>query len=85
MYSKELHGSIKPRTYRKKARQYFLNTVKKKRKSKKELYKSNGQQIRFLRRNIATIDKLLEKYPKFPLNHKYLKYLMVIRVVYSTK
>ena len=83
LYSKELHGSIKPRTYRKKARQYFLNTVKKKRKSKKELYKSNRQQIRFLRRNIATIDKLLEKYPKFPLNHKYLKYLMVIRVVYD--
>ena len=48
LYSKELHGSIKPRTYRKKARQYFLNTVKKKRKSKKELYKSNRQQIRFL-------------------------------------
>jgi hypothetical protein len=33
LYCKELHGEIKPRTYRKVARKIFLNTAKKKRKT----------------------------------------------------
>lgn len=82
LYRADLHGEIKPRTYRKVARKNFLNTSKKKRKSAKELYKANGQQLRYLRRNLKTIDKLLSAYPTFPLKYKYLKYLMILHTVY---
>lgn len=62
LYDKTLHGSTKPRTYRQNARAEFLSTQKKKTKTKKEVYKANGKQIRFLRRNLATIALLLDAY-----------------------
>lgn len=83
LYEQDLHGLVKPRTYRKKARKYYLNIARKKNKTKKVIYKSIGQQLRFLKRNINNIDKLLESYKQFPLDKKDLKYLMVIRVVYE--
>src|SRR5690606_24263530 len=72
---------IKPRTYRQVARKQFLNTAKKKAKTAKEIYKANGRQIRFLKRNIRHIDKLLAAYAAFPLKPRDLKYLLVIRTV----
>lgn len=83
LYRKELHGEIKPRTYRKVARKNYLNIAKKKRKTSKELYKANGQQLRYLRRDLKIIGKLLSAYSKFPLKYKYLKYLMVLHTVYE--
>jgi len=81
LYDAELHGEPKPRTYRKVARKNFLNTAKKKRKTSKALYKANGQQLRYLRRNLKIIEKLLSVYPKFPLKYRDLKYLMVLHRV----
>lgn len=83
LYNKELHGGAKPRTYRNVARKEFLNTAKKKHKSARTLYKANGQQLRFLKRNLAHIDMLLQAYPRFPLSHKEQKYLMVLHTVYE--
>lgn len=78
-----LHGDTKPRTYREIARKLFLNTAKKKQKTSKAIYKSNGQQLRFLRRNLAHIETLLAAYDVFPLKARAQKYLMVLHTVYQ--
>ena len=83
LYNPSLHGNKKVRTYRQIARKCFLNSAKKKRKTAKEIYKANGSQLRFLRRNLAHIDVLLAAYKKFPLKHKDQKYLMVLHTVYE--
>lgn len=83
LYNKVLHGDVKPRTYRNLARKEFLDTAKKKNKTVKQLYKANGKQLRFLKRNLAHIDILLKAYPHFPLRYQYLKYLMVLHTVYD--
>ena len=83
LYDPLLHGNKKVRTYRQVARKCFLNSAKKKRKTAKEIYKANGQQLRFLKRNLAHIDVLLEAYKTFPLKHKEQKYLMVLHTVYD--
>lgn len=83
LYNPLLHGNKKVRTYRQVARKRFLNSAKKKRKTAKEIYKANGSQLRFLRRNLAHIDVLLAAYKNFPLKHKDQKYLMVLHTVYQ--
>ena len=69
LYCKEIHGSTKVRTYRELARKDFLNAIKKKTKSFKEIYKFNGHQIRYLKRNNAHIQVLLKGYEKEGLEH----------------
>jgi IS5 family transposase len=83
LYRKELHGKVKPRTYRSIARKEFLDTAKKKAKTAKQIYKANGRQLRFLKRNLAHIERLLQGYNHFPLTHKEQKYLMVLNTVYE--
>lgn len=83
LYCKELHGGIKPRTYRNIARKNFLDTARKKSKTAKQLYKANGKQLRFLKRNLAHIERLLAAYTHFPLSQKDQKYLMVLHTVYE--
>ena len=83
LYNPLLHGDKKVRTYRKVARKCFLISAKKKRKTAKEIYKANGRQLRFLRRDLAHIDVLLSAYPTFPLKYRNQKYLMVLHTVYD--
>lgn len=83
LYRPELHGKVKPRTYRKVAQKAFLNTAKKKAKPQKEIYKANGRQLRFLRRNLDHIEKLIEAFPRFPLKPREHKYLLVLHTVYE--
>lgn len=49
----------KPRTYRRKARQQYLPIAKQRRVKPKMLRKAVGQQLRYLRRNLAHIDALI--------------------------
>lgn len=83
LYNPLLHGNKKVRTYRQVARKCFLNSAKKKRKTAREIYKANGSQLRFLKRNLAHIDVLLAAYKEFPLKQKDQKYLMVLHTVYE--
>jgi hypothetical protein len=83
LYDPTLHGPVKPRTYRNIAQKIFLNTAKKKAKSNKEIYKANGRQLRFLRRNLKHIDTLVAAYSSFPLKPKEQKYLLVLHTVYE--
>ena len=83
LYNPQLHGETKVRTYRKIARKDFLNTAKKKAKSLKVIYKANGSQLRYLKRNLGHIEFLLKAYPSFSLSAKEQKYLMVLHTVYQ--
>jgi len=51
----------KPRTYRRMARKQYLNVAKKKNKTKNEVRKAIGQQLRYLRRNLKSINGLLDR------------------------
>ncbi|MCB0838345.1 MAG: transposase [Bacteroidetes bacterium] len=76
---------IKPRTYRRVAQKHYLALAKKRKKSQKALRKGIGRQLRYLRRNIQTIDALFEELPKkpFPLRFRDLKLFWVIRLLYD--
>jgi transposase, IS5 family len=82
LYSSQHHGS-KPRTDRKQARKLYLHTAQKKNKSKKEIRKAIKKQLSFLRKNLKSIDLLLDAYPVIPLKKKDYKYLLVINTVYE--
>lgn len=87
LYRKSIHGDTKPRTYREQARKVFLSTALKKSKTRKEIYKANAKQLRYLRRNLGHIDMLLENNklagiePK--MKKKWWNYLQTIRKVYE--
>lgn len=87
LHCTKLHGSKKVRTYRNTARKEFLNTIKKKVKTSKEIYKSNGSQIRYLKRNLSHIKILLavyeEKEVQHPLKAKHLTYIKTLQTVYE--
>jgi transposase, IS5 family len=87
LYRKDIHGATKVRTYRELARKDFLNAIKKKTKSFKEIYKYNGSQIRYLKRNLAHIQELLKGYRTKKIRHKlkkkYLLYIQTLQTVYQ--
>lgn len=82
LYDPSLHQK-KPRTYRQIARRRYLLTAKKKVKSKNEIRRAVGSQLRFVRRNLNSINHLLDAHPVFPLKHKDQKYLQVINTLYD--
>jgi len=82
LYDAELHHQ-KPRTYRRVARKRYLRTAQKKNKSRKEIRKSVGGQLCFLRRNLNSINRLLDAYPEIPLKPKQHKYLLVVNTLYK--
>jgi hypothetical protein len=83
--SKKLDIKHKPRTYRRLARKQYLNLARKKNKSKKEIRKGVGQQLRYLRRNLKNIDKLLDTAEGmiFPLEHRDQRIYWVIQHIYE--
>jgi len=87
LYDAAIHGPVKVRTYRRIAHKRFLNTAKKKQKTSKEIYKANGSQLRFLRRNLGHLKTLVDRYNELdkalPLNPRELEYLETIRKVYE--
>ncbi len=82
LYNPQLHKR-KPRTYRQVARKKYLQTAQKKNKSKKIIRKAVGSQLRFLARNLRSIDNLLDTYQQIPLEPKEHKYLLVIHTLYE--
>lgn len=83
LYSQHLHRK-KPRTYREIARKCYLKTAQKKSKSRKEIRKAVGKQLRFLGRNLRSINHLLDSYgEKIPLEPKQYKYFLVITTLYQ--
>lgn len=75
----------KPRTYRRKARKQYLLFSKNKNKKRSEIHKASGQQLRYLRRNLKTIDNLLDKFTgqAFPLEFRDQKIYWVIQHIFN--
>jgi len=75
-------GKVKPRTYRRIAYKEYLSVAKKKRKDKKSIRKAIRKQLNYLGRNIKTIHKLLDTYPKMPLSPHELREFWIIQELY---
>ena len=87
LYNKELYGPEKVRTYRQLAQKDFLNTAKKKSKTSKAIYRANGSQLRYLKRNLQYIADMLQMYEAVdvaaPLKQRDFEYLQTICLVYE--
>lgn len=80
-------GQLKPRTYRQEARKDYLSYSRKRKKSKKLIRGTIRRQLGYLRRNLKTIDTLLDEqivcpFQKFPLSYRWQRQLWIIREVY---
>ena len=82
LYTKQLHQE-KPRTYRKIARKEYLKTAQKKVKTNKEIRKALKKQLSYLKRNLTSINILLDAYRGIPLDRHQYKYLLVINTVFD--
>jgi len=82
LYNARKHA-LKPRTYREIARKEYLHTAQKKVKSKKEIRSAVRKQLNYLKRNLKSIDTLLDAYQTIPLNRHQYKYLLVIHTLYD--
>ena len=69
----------KPRTYREKARRAYLVIAKQRRASKQKVRKGIGQQLRYVMRNLRTVEKLSAKTPLTTLSRMQYKNLLVIQ------
>ncbi|MBC5837222.1 transposase, partial [Flavobacterium sp. F-60] len=71
----------KPRTYRREARKKWLNLSKSKKNSFKQIQNGIKQQLNYLKRNIKSIDKILEdnQLSLCCFDKKEYKYLLVIK------
>lgn len=83
IFDRSKHSFKKPKTYRIKARKDFLNVSKKKRKSRNAIRTAVGKQIRYIRRDLKHIDRLLATYANNPLRKKNRKCLETIRKIYE--
>lgn len=82
---KILQPAVKPRTYRKVARQRYLSVAKKKKKTTMEIRKVIRYLLNALNRNLKSINKMLNEFEpgNFPLNKKQQKTLMVLHTLYE--
>ena len=82
---KILQPAVKPRTYRKVARQRYLSVAKKKKKTTIEIRKAIRYLLNALNRNLKSISKMLDEFEpgNFPLNKKQQKTLMVLHTLYE--
>lgn len=74
--------SKKPRTYRDCARRDYLNIDKKKRASAREIRKAIGQQLRYVKRDLAVVEVLEEKSPLTLLSRRQYHNLLVSHEIY---
>lgn len=82
--SVHLELPVKPRTYRQVARKAYLQVIKKKKRTHKEVRKAIGKQLRYLRRNLRTIDRLwtLSGTP-WPLTYRQLRAYWVVQQLHA--
>lgn len=83
------HGhlwSTKPRTYRRQAKNKYLNFSKRRRKTKKDIRRIVKAQLSYVRRNLKTLDVMLDLLTaqglSWPLSFKRSRLLWIIREVY---
>ena len=77
-------GEKKPRSYRQVARRQYLAATRLRKKNKKTIRTALGKQLRYIARNMKTIEKLLNRKGtvSFPLSYTYQKLYWIIQEVY---
>ena len=60
LHAVDIGKKKKPRTYRQKARIQYLAVAKQKKPGRKKIRKAIGQQLRYIKRNLSHIDRMLE-------------------------
>jgi transposase, IS5 family len=80
---KVLQIKIKPKTYRIKARLQYLLASKNKKLSKRKRYTAIGQQLRYLKRNLGHLDRLLGLVERIPFAKRDYKIFLVIQHLYA--
>jgi len=86
LWEKKPQGlQTKPRTYRREARKLYLTVAKKKKKDRKTIRKAIGRQLRYLRRNLRSIEQMLDKFDEqgFPLVYRDLRIYWVLQHIYA--
>jgi transposase, IS5 family len=82
-----LHRKIavvkKPRTYRQTARKQYLKVAQNKNPSKKIIRKALKSQLQYLRRNFKSIDKQLDGFEVFPLDHALQRKYWIVQTLYD--
>lgn len=82
MHEPEVGTVKKPRTYREKAHRQYLNIEKKRKKSAKAIRKVIGQQLRYIRRNLKTIESMAGQDLLKCLSKKQYRNLLVVQEIY---
>ena len=72
----------KPRTYRQKARKMYLAVAKQKQPGPKKIRKAIGQQLRYLKRNLRSIDCMIEEGLLNYLSKRLYRLLLVVKELY---
>jgi transposase, IS5 family len=72
----------KPRTYRRKARNSYLAVARQKKPGVKKIRKAIGQQLRYLKRNLGYIEKMIEEGLLVCINKRLYRLLLVIKELY---
>jgi len=72
----------KPRTYRQKARKMYLAVAKQKQPGYRKIRKAIGRQLRYLRRNLRSIDRMIEKGLLQYLSKRLYRLLLVVKELY---
>jgi hypothetical protein len=72
----------KPRTYRQKARKAYLSVAKQKKPGARKIRKAVGKQLRYLRRNLGHIDRMIEEGGLYYLDRRHYRLLLVIHELY---
>lgn len=75
----------KPRTYQRNARKEYLTIAKKRRPSPQKIRVAIGKQLRYLSRNLKSIEKMLDHFGNshFPLKYRDQKIFWVLQHIYS--
>ena len=73
---------LKPRTYRQQARKAYLAVAKQKKPGARKIRKAIGKQLRYLRRNLGHIDRMVEEGGLCCLGRRYYRLLLVIQELY---
>jgi IS5 family transposase len=74
---------VKPRNYREIARKDYLKTAQKKSKTQKDIHFSIRKQLAYLRRDIASVNKILDQRPWILFDKYQYKYWFVIQQLYE--
>jgi hypothetical protein len=77
-------GEVKPRTYRRVARKAYLAMAKKRKKKANDIRKANRKQLNYLKRNLKTINDLLDNVDdgKIPFTRRQYRSFLIIQEVY---